>query len=589
MTIFGLLLFSFCHVTLLSEATTSSAGEGLFYFPPEKKEPGALIRLDGQWEFYWNTFIEPDKNKRADAPNREIINVPGRWNRSTDYPAHGFGTFRLDIRGLDSGKIYCLYVPEMISAYRLYANGIQIGGNGKVGESPERSSPRFIPRLATFYPEGDRAEILIHVSNYHYRNSGIWRSLLMGNPMDVSRYRDLHIIIQVGLAAVLLAIALFHIGIYINRREEKAEFIFGLLCLTFLIRILCTGEQILTLFIPAIPWELARKLEYIPFYATAPLLARFMNLLFPGESSRGFYRLYVGMSLIYGLLVWIFPVRINNYLVTYAEGMMILGIFYATWIQIRALIARRKEATLIAVAYIIFSLAVVNDILYASQILPSMYLSPFGFVIFICIQSQMLINRYTRSFYQRDLLARSRDQFREASITDSLTGLFNVRYLHLVLERAIADSFKKKGAFSLIMADVDNFKDFNDTWGHRQGDEVLKKMGAIIRGSAREKDSPCRYGGEEFAVVLPDTPLDEALEVAERIRCRFEKGVETDERMRGITVSVGVAQHRISETADELIERADQALYSAKHQGKNRVVRAQTSTIEPVPGSMKPV
>jgi len=589
MTIFVLLLFSFCHVTLLSETKTSSAGKGIFFYPPEKKEAGNILRLDGQWEFYWNTFIEPDKNKRTNVPDHEIINVPGSWNRSTDHPAHGFATFRLDIRGLDSGKIYCLYVPEMISAYRLYANGIQIGGNGKVGESEEVSSPRFIPRLATFYPVGDRAEILIHVSNFNYRNSGIWRSLFMGNPMDVSRYRDLHIIIQVGLAAVLLAIALFHIGIYINRREEKAEFIFGLVCLTFLIRILCTGEQILTLLIPAIPWELARKLEYIPFYATAPLLAKFMNLLFPGESSRGFNRLYVCLSLFYGLLVWVLPVRINNYLVTYAEGMMILGIFYATWIQIRALIARREEATLIAVAYIIFALAVVNDILYASQILPSMYLSPFGFVIFICIQSQMLINRYTRSFFQRDLLARSRDQFREASITDSLTGLFNVRYLHLVLERAIADSFKKKGAFSLIMADVDNFKDFNDTWGHRQGDEVLKKMGAIIRGSAREKDSPCRYGGEEFAVVLPDTPLDEALEVAERIRCRFEKGVETDERMRGITVSVGVAQHRISETADELIERADQALYSAKHQGKNRVVRAQTSTIEPVPGSMKPV
>ncbi|MBB6481736.1 GGDEF domain-containing protein [Spirochaeta isovalerica] len=559
----------------MAEDRPIPSGRASFNYDLQLGSPWNIARLDGVWEFYWSAFLNPDISLRKDIPDPEYITVPGSWDKETDHPAHGYGTLRLTITGLVPGKIYSLYMPELVTSYHLYINGIDQGRNGIPGTTEAESRPRFLPRLVAFYTEGEKAEILIHVSNFQYRKSGIWRSLFLGELASITKYRDFHLIVEMAIAGILFAIALFHVGIYIYRNQEKAEFLFGLICLTFLIRILCTGEQLLTFLIPSFSWEILRKLEFIPFYGSAPLLALFMSTLFPAESSRRFSRVFMGISLFYGMLVWLLPVKINNHLIPFAEGLMIIGLLYAIWIQARALKARREEAPMLTTAYILFSITVLNDILYASQLIPTMYLSPLGFVIFIFIQSQMLIRRYSRSFFQRDLLARSRDQFREASITDSLTGLYNVRYLHRVLEREIHLSPEKGAPLSLIMADVDNFKNFNDTWGHKQGDEVLKTMGSIIRGSAREHDTPCRYGGEEFSVVLPETALEEALEVAERIRFRFENGAEKDERMGGITVSLGVAQYRAPESTDDLIERADKALYRAKHQGKNQVVRAE--------------
>lgn len=555
--------------------------DGLFHYTETKNENAHNNRLDGQWEFYWNRFLAPDKEERIDVPQPTLIEIPGGWHNQTVYSTHGYGTLRMEISGLKPGEIYSLYMPELLTSYRLFINGKERGSNGIVGEKREDNRPQSLPRIVAFSANEGLTEILIHISNFDYRKTGIWRSIYLGSMESISFYRDSYFFIEVAIASLLLAFALFHIGIYAHRNKEKAEFLFGLICLTFIIRILCTGQQILTFFLPSFPWEILRKLEYIPFYGSAPLLAMFMTVLFPSESSRFFTRIYVSISFLYGLFVWVFPVSITNYLIPYAEMYMIPGLVYVFWMLFRALKAKRKEAPVLAAAYIIFALAVLNDVLYASQLIQTMYISPLGFVIFIIIQSQMLIRRYSHSFFQRDLLVKSRDRFRTASITDSLTGLYNVRYLHNILEREIKKSSEKGNPLSLVMADVDDFKAFNDTWGHKQGDQVLKKMGAILRGSAREKDSPCRYGGEEFVVILPDTLLEEAVDVAERIRLRFENNSDKDERMTGITVSIGVAQYRASESADHLIERADRALYQAKDLGKNRVVK-ETSLINSI-------
>jgi diguanylate cyclase (GGDEF)-like protein len=122
------------------------------------------------------------------------------------------------------------------------------------------------------------------------------------------------------------------------------------------------------------------------------------------------------------------------------------------------------------------------------------------------------------------------------------------------------------------MADVDEFKKYNDAFGHPAGDEVLKKVATILLSSTRSVDCTARYGGEEFAVLLTGTGAEVATEVAERIRAR----VETEEFAgRRITLSIGIAEFPANgHTADEVISSADEALYAAKRSGRNRVVRA---------------
>lgn len=155
------------------------------------------------------------------------------------------------------------------------------------------------------------------------------------------------------------------------------------------------------------------------------------------------------------------------------------------------------------------------------------------------------------------------------AITDGLTKLYNHRYLHERLDEEIARGTRFGAAFSLIMADIDFFKTYNDTYGHLSGDEVLAGIAQCIRSSIRTIDMPFRYGGEEFAVILPETTLEGAYVVAERIRDKIEQRFRTGRA--AVTASLGVASWPTDGvTKEQILASADKALYAAKATGRNR-------------------
>jgi diguanylate cyclase (GGDEF)-like protein/PAS domain S-box-containing protein len=152
---------------------------------------------------------------------------------------------------------------------------------------------------------------------------------------------------------------------------------------------------------------------------------------------------------------------------------------------------------------------------------------------------------------------------------DSLTGLKNYRAFHERISSEIQRSLRSGSAVSLVLLDVDNFKRFNDQYGHLVGDDILRTVGHVLKSNVREMDIAARYGGEEFAVILPDTGEDTALVAAERIRKAIEKHNWND---RNVTVSVGVSVFdNTKSTPEKLIFSADQALYRSKARGKNCV------------------
>jgi diguanylate cyclase (GGDEF)-like protein len=164
----------------------------------------------------------------------------------------------------------------------------------------------------------------------------------------------------------------------------------------------------------------------------------------------------------------------------------------------------------------------------------------------------------------------------ELSVTDPLTGLFNRRFLEKRLEEELSRSARQNVRFSMILIDLDHFKQYNDLCGHIAGDNALRRVANLLKLSAREMDVVTRYGGEEFCVILPGTSKDESIFVADRIRRAIEREPFPNEAslpLKCLTASLGIASYPDdASTASALIHAADLALYQAKSTGRNRLI-----------------
>jgi diguanylate cyclase (GGDEF)-like protein len=171
-------------------------------------------------------------------------------------------------------------------------------------------------------------------------------------------------------------------------------------------------------------------------------------------------------------------------------------------------------------------------------------------------------------------LRKSEAKFRDLAIMDSLTGLYNRHYFYQVGQKEVERSLRYQLPLSLIMMDIDHYKEINDQYGHRVGDMVLTQIGQIIQNAVRKIDIACRYGGEEFVILLPETELEQAERVAERIRGALDEAtISLDAQSVTVTASLGIVDLSASTPLiEEMLAKADDAMYRAKEKGRNQIV-----------------
>ncbi len=182
-------------------------------------------------------------------------------------------------------------------------------------------------------------------------------------------------------------------------------------------------------------------------------------------------------------------------------------------------------------------------------------------------------------------IRQSLDELSELVRTDQLTGLANYRYFCQALEQEMERTQRSGQPTSLIMLDIDHFKKVNDQWGHEVGNQALVHIAQLMLQTVRRLDIPCRYGGEEFAVILPNTELAAGIPVAERLRRTIAKTpLLVAEKKLELTASLGIGSYLLGEqvSLDELVQRADQYLYQAKEEGRNCVRHADLPKVEVV-------
>jgi diguanylate cyclase len=175
------------------------------------------------------------------------------------------------------------------------------------------------------------------------------------------------------------------------------------------------------------------------------------------------------------------------------------------------------------------------------------------------------------------------ESVRKESLTDQLTGIPNRKAFDTELQESIQRAIQTGEALSLVMCDIDHFKIFNDTWGHQTGDQVLRLVANCLSENVKGRDTAARYGGEEFVVILPQTELMGAVNLANQIRSKVESKKlvkkSTGDILGVITISAGVTQFDAKESAEEFVRRADVCLYAAKRSGRNCVISEKDNAV----------
>jgi len=374
-------------------------------------------------------------------------------------------------------------------------------------------------------------------------------------------------------AGILVAMLLYNLILYIFIRDKN--YLYYILYVFFLLIWQCVLFGLFQYFWPSAGgW----MIKYVTAFASCMMLFTMIFAMVFLDTARTAPRhdfILKGLALltiITILLVFAGQIWIGNFLAYFIGQIAIVAVFTAAVSSWRS---GFKPAGYYLIAVSIFLCAgLIFQFKFYGWIPTNsftMHAVLFGSAAESILLSAALGYRF-RTMREEERHLREREKNLQAiTVTDELTGLFNRRFLNATLIKEIAAARRSKTSLSLLMMDVDHFKNFNDTYGHLEGDQALVTLGKMLTQMLREEDIACRYGGEEFVAILHNADKSAALDVAERIRSHFQRMALTSGKTVRLTVSIGAAEMLPEDSPDQFLFRADQALYHAKKTGRNRV------------------
>jgi signal transduction histidine kinase len=364
----------------------------------------AAVELDGEWAFYWKQFLTPEDFRRPQPPPvSAYLRLPGTWNgiriAGTDIDGEGFATFRLRIlTGPKSGDL-ALNVGTIESAYRLWANGTLVVENGVIGQSAAQETPAQSSRLVRLPPDRP-LELVLQVSNYHYREGGVLSPIQLGAPdeLESARLRKWAVVsLCIGAIAVM---GLYHLVFYAFRRNNLATLYFGVYCLLWAGYLLTSdsSDWVVNLLSQRIPVPLLNRVDLLCFVVSVPVCYAFFRSLYPDEFSRrlgqaAWALAAMFMALGLALPTLAFTSAIPTYYVFAAA--MILYFLARLFVAVRR---KREGASFILLGFIVLGSSGINDMLYDMQLIQSVFLMHIGLLVFVLCQAFALSLRFSMAF-----------------------------------------------------------------------------------------------------------------------------------------------------------------------------------------------
>ena len=357
------------------------------------------VDLSGEYEFYWNQHLTPSDFSRPPLPEKTgFINVPGYWKDDTfdgkKFPGQGYVTYRLNIQLNEIKKSLALRSLEISTAYNIFVNGQKVGALGVPGNSLETTIARQFPQIINFELKTNRMELIFQVSNFHHRRGGLWEIIQLGREKDLLKVQQKRLSFDLFLCGSILIMALYHLGLFSVRKKDRSSLYFSIFCFLIALRLLTTGGRYLILLYPSMSYEFMIKLEYLSFYLAVPAFAMFIQSIFPKFSKR-IRHLIMLLGIAFSCIVIFTPTRYFSYTLNVYEIATLVTFIYGLYVIFVSLPKMRIEAFVFLLGFLIFLLAVLNDMLHVERIIQTGFFVPFGLFAFILSQAFLLSYRFS--------------------------------------------------------------------------------------------------------------------------------------------------------------------------------------------------
>jgi diguanylate cyclase (GGDEF)-like protein len=590
------------HFSMALQPTTKQAYDGQVTIQSSDFSSRKTLALVGDWSFFWKQLLEPDQ-LQGSIKKSTFIKGRGGWQSSTynqDYDAIGFATYHLDVALEKDANNLAIRIPQIESAYRLYIDTKFMASGGLVTDTEPAGTPGFNTAIVRI-PDGlNTFSITIQVSNYHSSWGGLWAPIVLGDADSLHTLQRDKVALSLFIMGALLITAIHSLIQFFLRPTDNIPLVFACLCLLFFLREFTVDHMSFALSALTGGFVLITKLNFLSFYAGIPTALYFFHLSYNQEFHRKFCCFIYVVSIVFSAFVLFFPTRYFGIpLVLFEVFAVIVMLYMLQRIWVATTNKQRDAGVMLIGSLIAFSFAV-NDILNVSGVITTGRFFSLGIIGFIMSQSFVTNNRFNQLSNHNETLTdklkehnadlelmselletkveqRTR-QLKLANIelkalanNDSLTNTFNRHGLQQYIQVAFESYRRSQNLFCIVLIDYDHFKDINDIYGHDVGDHVLLIGADLIKSGMREQDKLARWGGEEFLILLPNTDLQGALAIANKLKDAIS--ADPIGQPVGVNVSVtgGVALINHNDTFETLFKRADDALYQGKQNGRNQI------------------
>lgn len=560
----------------------------IYFISPVTFAANNSEKMIEEWRFYHEELIS---NVSESSNEPVIVNLPIEFD-DLNLPVNTYGTFikTVTIPEHMIEKQMGIELPYVYSAAAIYIDGEKIIDVGQVGSNRAEHETDLQTVIASFVPKTATFEVAIQLSSFDHIRGGFSAAPIIGEWEDLHQkfLLERYVVIFVGTLILIVGLATFMIGLL--SRKEKLYLTFGL----FSIFISLRGAVAVPFIYHELPFPisyvLATKLEYITTPICFALYAIFIFLLYNRLFSKWY--LFFNLAILFMIvIVSVFTEPVFFQKVFFSVfPLIIVFVVYNIWIMFKALKRKMQlaKSLLLGIFFVLIGLVVdfMSGIGYINIFPIAQFMIALNVLIVLyalCMNYVNQMNALSKMNGELDDLVKERTtqlnrvnaELQRLAITDALTNVYNRHMFDERLQEYFEQAELNDSYLSLLMIDLDEFKKYNDYYGHVKGDELLTEVAQLIQQELTGEATFARYGGEEFSIILPNIKLEDAVEIAERIRQLIEsKRLENLGRDCGIvTVSIGCAEkiHDQIKNKTDLIKVSDERLYMSKVRGRNRV------------------